>query len=640
MGPINYGVQTGINIIQQTPVSNTLPMFGMLNLNPNPLHAVPPVQLDYQVSNVNCRPNLNLNNNITDQLTQGINRLALSSNISQNQNNTIPVTAKTSKIPDENLDSIDSGTTSQESNNNADIIVKSCKRSNNRRRVRNRNSASVCFSNCYKIIENPSNNNNIKEKCFNELRQLQRCKKAANDQNILQFHEFHEDKDYYYIVTDYIPGGNLSDRLIEGQPLTEYESASICRDMAKALDFLHSQRICHRDIKPQNILCADLEKITPVILSDFDLSSAADDYNSHGSASSSLGNSYDNDCRGHANTRRSPYNQSPISYFSAGNISPYSMDGGNSSPWSEHLSRDFPIMEMDSPVGSPEYMSPEIAKRFLIDDDEMGFIEKYSEKTDIWSLGVLLYKCLSGDVPYKAIGCEDIYCQWEEGKSCEDCQISLWEEICQSKLEFRSKHWKNVSVQAKHLVVKMLDPDVEQRIGAAEILDHPFIRCLNQIQRENKRLAQNCESANNSTNTIVNTTENQSQKPDCVKKLDLSNEQKDQEFEICQSEKPNYNEINDISSEQNLNNNYSKTQEKEKRDEREIELKQLQQEKPITDLNKLEEKMLFYFQDRFEFQLIDEQYYEVSLIENDYLYDSLTNYDSGHPVYGQNYAHY
>jgi serine/threonine protein kinase len=232
----------------------------------------------------------------------------------------------------------------------------------------------------------------------------------------------------------------------------------------------------------------------------------------------------------------------------------------------------------------------------------MGTIEKYTEKTDIWSLGVLLYKCLSGDVPYKAIGCEDIYCQWEEGKSCEDCQISLWEEICQSRLEFRSNHWANVSDQAKHLVAKMLEPDVERRISAAEILDHPFIRCLGQIERENRRLAQN-ESANNNDNNIID-------KPDCVKKLNLNEQTSNQKFEdsnISQEQKPNK----------------SKTQ-----------------EEPITDLAKLEAKLLFYLKDRFEFQLNDEQFYEVSLIENDYLYDSNQfNEDSGHPYapYGLNY---
>jgi len=380
-----------------------------------------------------------------------------------------------SPSPTESLDSAN-GTISTTSSENHNATSTPSKTSKLRRRTRNRNSQSHSFHNQYDLLEkadsilgqgayatvrlairkkdkkkfavkviDKNNKANTREKCFNEMRQLQRCKGAENILNML---EFYEDIEKYYIVTEYMAGGNLHDRLEEGVPLTQYEAASITRDLARALAFLHAKRISHRDIKPQNILCKNATTLSPVVLSDFDLS-CADDENSNAS--------YDFDQCSH--TPRSPFG-----------------DSNGSENQQHYETRDFFIMEMDSPVGSPEYMSPEIAQRFLIEDEML--CDKYTEATDIWSLGVLLYKALSGDVPFKAVGCRNPECQWEEGQACADCQVSLWEEICQADLQFKSKIWASICPQAKHLVTRCLTLEAEDRITAAQILEHPFIRAL------------------------------------------------------------------------------------------------------------------------------------------------------------------
>lgn len=50
---------------------------------------------------------------------------------------------------------------------------------------------------------------------------------------------------------------------------------------------------------------------------------------------------------------------------------------------------------LESVVGSPMYMSPQIFER-----------EKYTEKTDIWSLGVIFFEMLYGASPWT--GCHNI----------------------------------------------------------------------------------------------------------------------------------------------------------------------------------------------------------------------------------------
>lgn len=44
---------------------------------------------------------------------------------------------------------------------------------------------------------------------------------------------------------------------------------------------------------------------------------------------------------------------------------------------------------MDTCLGTPLYMAPELVKE-----------QKYSEKVDVWSLGVIVYQLLSGVTPF------------------------------------------------------------------------------------------------------------------------------------------------------------------------------------------------------------------------------------------------
>jgi calcium/calmodulin-dependent protein kinase I len=76
--------------------------------------------------------------------------------------------------------------------------------------------------------------------------------------NIVQFREFHEDDSNYFIVMEYVEGGQLFDRIVEhieaSGAYTENAARSIMQTLLCAVGYLHDLGIAHRDLKPENIL--------------------------------------------------------------------------------------------------------------------------------------------------------------------------------------------------------------------------------------------------------------------------------------------------------------------------------------------------------------------------------------------------
>lgn len=109
------------------------------------------------------------------------------------------------------------------------------------------------------------------------------------------------------------------------------------------------------------------------------------------------------------------------------------------------------VEEFTDPVvglfGSIDYVSPEALSR-----------GKISSKTDMWSLGVILYILLSGYPPFIA--------QSNRQKQ----QI-----IMAGEFSFYEKTWKNISSSAKDLISNLLAVDPQRRPSAEEVLQHSWV---------------------------------------------------------------------------------------------------------------------------------------------------------------------
>nr|XP_020025088.1 serine/threonine-protein kinase Chk2 isoform X4 [Castor canadensis] len=102
--------------------------------------------------------------------------------------------------------------------------------------------------------------------------------------------------------------------------------------------------------------------------------------------------------------------------------------------------------------GTPTYLAPEV----LLSAGTAG----YNRAVDCWSLGVILFICLSGYPPFS------------EHKT----QVSLKDQITSGKYTFIPEVWAEVSEKALDLVKKLLVVDPKARLTTEEALSHPWLQ--------------------------------------------------------------------------------------------------------------------------------------------------------------------
>ena len=89
---------------------------------------------------------------------------------------------------------------------------------------------------------------------------------------IVEFIEVVVSTTHIYFVMEFMPSGDLFNRIIEKGKFTEVGSRRVLRRILAAIYYLHEEcDVVHRDIKPENILCMDSLNDVHVKLTDFGL---------------------------------------------------------------------------------------------------------------------------------------------------------------------------------------------------------------------------------------------------------------------------------------------------------------------------------------------------------------------------------
>ncbi len=159
---------------------------------------------------------------------------------------------------------------------------------------------------------------------------------ALNHPNILTIYEMGDEGGRHFIATEFIDGITLRKRL-GGAPMDLAEVLDVAIQVAGALEEAHAAGIVHRDIKPENIM---IRRNGHVKVLDFGLAKL---------------------------TERPDQEETDT----------------------EAVTRALVQTDAGIVLGTSQYMSPEQARGKPID-----------ARTDIWSLGVVLYEMTSGRAPF------------------------------------------------------------------------------------------------------------------------------------------------------------------------------------------------------------------------------------------------
>ena len=85
-----------------------------------------------------------------------------------------------------------------------------------------------------------------------EVRMLRLVNQHTN--RVIHMHDFYEDETNFYMVLEYLPGGDLFDRIHNHQTYTEEEARYYVQSLLRAVHAIHEIKVVHRDLKPENLL--------------------------------------------------------------------------------------------------------------------------------------------------------------------------------------------------------------------------------------------------------------------------------------------------------------------------------------------------------------------------------------------------
>jgi len=252
----------------------------------------------------------------------------------------------------------------------------------------------------------------IKKKKLNELCRPNlltnevRVTKKANHLNIIELYDQIESEDSLYLVLECADGGELFEMIVADGRFSEPVAKVYFLQMLNAVKYLHSIQITHRDLKPENVLVG--HRVEDV--SNKDSETAA--------------------------------NHHRIIKIADMGLSKDETDN----------------TVLKSFVGTPQYIAPEIIV------SKLRYLS-YTNKCDMWSLGVILYILLTGSQPFRPITDD----QKKNGAK------DLPQQICDCDYKKKGGVLDDISKEATNLITKLLEFQPKDRLSAQEALDHPWL---------------------------------------------------------------------------------------------------------------------------------------------------------------------
>jgi calcium-dependent protein kinase len=111
------------------------------------------------------------------------------------------------------------------------------------------------------------------EDFMNEIRIL----KQMDHPHIMKIYEYYSTENHLYIVSEYLGGGELFDRIIEEKTFDETRAAILMKQILSAVSYLHKHKVTHRDLKPENIVFETKDKNSNLKIIDFGTSKSIAD---------------------------------------------------------------------------------------------------------------------------------------------------------------------------------------------------------------------------------------------------------------------------------------------------------------------------------------------------------------------------
>jgi serine/threonine protein kinase len=243
---------------------------------------------------------------------------------------------------------------------------------------------------------------------------------AIKHDNIVTIYQVGQDRKTPYLAMELLAGEPLDDRLERDRLLPTADVVRIGKSIAKGLAAAHKLGLIHRDIKPGNIWLEQKEE-------ERDEGGGLRDEEGRPTAGSSVHPS---------SLNPHPFSVKILDFGLARSAEP-----------TEQLTATGVI------VGTPEYMAPEQARGAKVDF-----------RVDLWSLGVLLYRMSTGELPFK-----------RKGKNLMSVLVAIAKEEPTQPVFLNSE----IPDELSTLIMELLDKDPASRPASAAAVVQRFAEIEN-----------------------------------------------------------------------------------------------------------------------------------------------------------------